>query len=111
MASSAQEIEQKARPGLIDRKRVDFQLYFKHRKNSWNKCMCRKALPEVLYMYLAPQIMLNLRKAFDLAVYFSAKECFVPLTLNNQNPIIPDLWVMCVSIDVYRIICIMMKCK
>jgi len=39
--SSAQEIKQKASPGLIDRKRVDFQLYFKHRKYSWSKCMYR----------------------------------------------------------------------
>jgi hypothetical protein len=29
--SSAQEIEEKASPGLIDRKRVDFQMNFKHR--------------------------------------------------------------------------------
>jgi hypothetical protein len=31
---SAEEIEQKASPGLIDRKRVDFQLYFKYNNYS-----------------------------------------------------------------------------
>lgn len=109
--SSAQEIVQKASPDLIDRKSVDFQLYFKHRKYSWSKCMCRKALPYVLYMHLVPQIMLNLREGFDRAVHFSTKECFITLILNKQNPIIPNLWIMCVSIEVYRNICIMMKCK
>jgi len=43
--ASAQEIEQKASPDVIDRKRVDFQLHFKHRKYRWSKCMCQKALP------------------------------------------------------------------
>jgi len=73
--------------------------------------MCRNALRWVLYMYLVPQIMLNLREGFDRATHLSTKECFITLTLYKQNPIIPDLWIMCVSTEVYSNISIMMKCK
>jgi hypothetical protein len=62
--------------------------------------MCRKALLYVLYMHLVPQIVLNLRVGFDRAMNFSTKECFMPLTLNKQNPIIPDLWIVCISVKI-----------
>lgn len=80
-------------------------------EKSRNKFMCRKALLYVLYMYILPQITLNLREIFDRVMYLSTKECFITLTLYKQNPIIPDLWIMRVSTEVYGNICFTMQCK